>query len=222
MIARKLQRALGAKGFTISKAAEVCGVDRTFLSRLLAGERPPRTREGRLTAEHDERYSNLARGLGLNAEEFVDIVVAEQRAAPTEKADEVDKQFRQTWDLVHKHIPLERKAETSKLVNALFSRAERPGDITKVDDEIMREVPAKENQGGSWSSETEPANTAYLHGSLLPNANTLMEKIAYELIQSGGPMSRSTRVELAALFYNLATRDLSRHWDRLMEIVNMR
>ena len=78
MIAETLRQAIADKEWTISQAAREADVDRTFLSRLLAGHPPPRARDGRRSAELDPRYSQIASALGLNLQHFLNQVRKEQ------------------------------------------------------------------------------------------------------------------------------------------------
>lgn len=82
MIAELLTDALRRKGWSIAAAARECGVNRVFLNRLVTGQVPPRARDRRLTAEHDERYRKLAVGLELpDPDGFIKEVARVQKAA---------------------------------------------------------------------------------------------------------------------------------------------
>ncbi|MFH0857129.1 MAG: hypothetical protein V1848_00060 [Candidatus Magasanikbacteria bacterium] len=56
-------------GASLSALVIKSGLDRTFLTRLAAGEKPPRSREGRSLATDDPRYKKLAAVL-LGIEDF--------------------------------------------------------------------------------------------------------------------------------------------------------
>lgn len=83
MIAGILRTALNSRGWSVTEAAARSGIDRPFLSRLLNGQDPPRTRDGRRTAEHDDRYRKIAVALGLDDPDgFVEMVARIQRGQP--------------------------------------------------------------------------------------------------------------------------------------------
>ncbi len=81
-----LAATMAAQGLSVTAAARKANVDRTFLQRLVRGARPPKSREGRMTAEHDPRYAQLRDSLGLG-EAFIEIVKAEQIGRKPRAAD---------------------------------------------------------------------------------------------------------------------------------------
>lgn len=78
-IATILNEAILARGWNIKKAAKEIGVDRSFLTRLVKGGRPPRLREGtRAAAVADHRYQKIATSLDLDKDLFLGLIHDEQ------------------------------------------------------------------------------------------------------------------------------------------------
>lgn len=120
MISQQLEDALLRKGWTIQQAAQQAGVDRSFLSRLVSGRVPPKTKTGRKVATHDDRYRRLAEALGLDAEAFVDDVVRLQKGESPVPSDVSTALFYIAWEAAQEKAPAaELQAIKADLVSLL-------------------------------------------------------------------------------------------------------
>ncbi len=90
-VASMIKSALERKKWSVKKAAEEIGVERTFLGRLRSGGRPPKLlRAGRASSDKpDERYRRIAKVLDLNEERFLAAVAGTQASASSRTASAV-------------------------------------------------------------------------------------------------------------------------------------
>ncbi len=129
-IADLLQKAVAQKGWSVTEAANRIGVERSFLSRLLAGKTPPKKREGsRSTGRPDARYIKIAKTLGLNEEEFLKAVAERQAARQAQSSKkpttthgfippkEIRRRYPRLRRILEDHLPLLGTAAFLRVAN---------------------------------------------------------------------------------------------------------
>ncbi len=120
VISQQLEDALLRKGWTIQQAAQQAGVDRSFLSRLVGGRVPPKTKTGRKVATHDARYRRVAEALDLDGDAFIEDVVRLQRGESPVASNVSTALFHIAWEAAKdKSPPAELKSIKSTLVSLL-------------------------------------------------------------------------------------------------------
>jgi len=119
MIAEEIKSALARKRWSIARAAKESGVERTFLSRLVNGLPPPRTKKGRQAAEIDPRYRRLAEALCLpNPDAFIqEVMDAQSGPSTTETLSKGQKRFLAYLLGSLREVPIEHKANITALLN---------------------------------------------------------------------------------------------------------
>lgn len=153
-VAERLRTAMGEQGLDITSLASRANVDRSFLSRLLGGGPPPRSREGRETC--DDRYRRLGSSLGLG-EDFLRDVGAEQSAHVGHEAHDpqVERLLQLTasaiWSQTHEDLPLRVRSEALKFLGEVFRTGARLPDPSAKSGgpPWAREVTMVEEDGGN-------------------------------------------------------------------------
>jgi len=214
MIAEQLKAALRRKEWSITAAAEKSGVDRSFLSRLLSGQDPPRTRDGRETAEHDERYWNLAKALDLDAASFVATVARVQKSQPAvlPVSNLLNDRHSRFKNQIDKNRPLRHKPDLVRLMSDCLSA------IVGLS---RAKVLTKEVLGRLGSSPPPPSfmKQPYVEYDYLGlPASRVLERFASArmqtcreigdaLVELDAPYAEDVCIEVAMLFYDLAVLD---------------
>ena len=233
-IAEMLATALREKGWSISGGAAACGVDRSFLSRLVGGYPPPRTKRDRLLADEDERYKRLAKGLGFDPPELlIKAAVREQTVAvPDKDAKERAESFRKAvWDLVKREIdqlnPSYRTPVSQLLRNYVESTMVRDGvelqrealfeDLEPVPvRDPGSEIPGFGAFGGHEAPPREhPAGSGYggdIAGATDESRSSLarlLTRIGDLVYEYDGAARCDAQADVGELFWDLATRKLT-------------
>jgi transcriptional regulator with XRE-family HTH domain len=217
MIADQLKAALRGKKWSISEAASKSDVSRSFLSRLLSGQGPPRTRSGHQTAEHDERYRSLAETLDLpDPSGFIQIVAHAQQTQSA--APPVPEILRRRYPNLHQQIaknqPLRNRADLLRLMGDCLGKAIAP-QAERLKEEVLTRL-KKAPQSPPFRTQMyvthdylgTPSNQR-LSGFASTRTQACRE-IGEALIKVGdnrGDASVDACVEIAQLFYDLALLD---------------
>jgi len=220
VIAEQLKAALRRKEWSVTTAARESGVDRAFLSRLLNGQDPPRSRSGHQTAEHDDRYRRLAKALELDG--FVESVARIQlgQSALPSFFSVLRRRYEGFSRLIAKNQPLRHRPDLLRLMSDCLNESLDSTHAEKLSREIRTKVPT--------TPRTPPAETQQpyvAHGYLgfpsnlrapsypSPRAQTCRD-IAYALIDADHPDEKCLRVciDIAMLFYDLSLFDRSESW----------
>ncbi len=214
MIAEQLKAALRRKEWSITTAAKKSGVDRSFLSRLLSGQDPPRTRDGRETAEHDERYRNLAKALDLDVASFVATVVQVQNSQPAvlPVSTLLHARHSRFKDQIDKNRPLRHKPDLVRLMSDCLSAdfgLPRAKVLTKEVLDLLGSSPPPQS---FMKQPYVEYNYLGLPSSWVLErfASARMQtcrEIGDALIALDAPDEEDVCVEVAMLFYDLAVLD---------------
>ncbi len=217
MIAEQLEAALRRKGWSISTAADKSGVNRSFLSRLVNGQDPPRSRSGHQTAEHDDRYRRLAEALELDG--FVESVARIQQgqsALPT-AFSALRRRYEGFSRLIAKNQPLRHRPDLLRLMNDCLAKSLSPAQAEKLNREIRTNLPKTPRTPPAEAQQPYIAHDYLGFPSnlrspsyLSPRAQTCRD-IGYALIDAGHPDDKCLHacIEIAMLFYDLALLDHS-------------
>ncbi len=214
MIAEQLKAALRRKEWSITAAAKESGVDRSFLSRLLSGQDPPRTRDGRETAEHDERYWNLAKALDLDAASFVATVAQVQKNQPAvlPVSNLLHARHPRFKDQIDKNRPLRHKPDLVRLLSDCLSAVvgfRRAKALTKEVLDLLGSSPPprsfKKQPYVEYDYLGLPSSRV-LERSVSARAQTCRE-IGDALVAIEAPDAEDACVEVAMLLYDLAMLD---------------
>ena len=107
-IADRINAAVEAQRLTGHTAYKVWGLERSFLARLCAGKRPPRTRS-RTYASEDARYQQLAEAMGLTdleRRQFIsDVESAQLRPTESEHPNALQDIVAEIWPKVAAELP---------------------------------------------------------------------------------------------------------------------
>lgn len=214
MISEQLRSALRRKGWSITAAAKKSGVDRSFLSRLLSGQDPPRTRDGRQTAEYDERYWNLAKALDLDAVSFVQAVGRVQKSHPAVLPASILLHARHSRfkDQIDKNRPLRHKPDLVRLMSDCLVAAVGTRRAKALTQEVLDLL------GGSPPPRSFKKQPYVEYDYLgLPSSRVLerydsaraqtCREIGDALVEVKAPDAEDACVEVAMLFFDLAMLD---------------
>lgn len=218
MIAETLQAALNRKGWSVTKAAKASGIDRAFLSRLLNGQDPPRTREGRRTAEHDARYRKVAVALGLeDPNGFIDMVARIQKGQPgaVPVPEALRARYPRFQDQIASNQPLRTRSAFVRLMKDCLVTAFGELQAEQLGKEVQIQL-----RGASQPPlfKTQYVGHDYLgirSSHLLPRLGSQRARFCWQigdaLIEVCGPADDAVRdcVNIARLFYDLALLERS-------------
>ncbi|MCB9741516.1 MAG: helix-turn-helix transcriptional regulator [Alphaproteobacteria bacterium] len=213
MIAETLRQAIADKEWTISRAAREAEVDRSFLSRLLAGHPPPRARSGHRTADSDPRYEQLARALGLDVDVFLSAVRSEQELRVERGPEEYERLLSNALAEIQRQYDPETVAELNMVVGRLSGAIQQAGGTMDYYRKLLAQPPLARRRRGSTSQASE-ASTANHKGrdplwedDNLPALCDGLIELSYRCHTVDADVGLDVRFDLAAVLQKLGTRD---------------
>lgn len=206
-IAEMIQRGLDRKELTVRDAARLAGVDRSFLSRLRAGHRPPRTRRNRQGALDDPRYERIAEVLGIDAEVFLSVVAARQQGGEEEEAVLVDYEqlAEDVWLASMGHLSPVWSAALDQMIE-IVTRAQLLRGSPEACLEVLAGYPRS------------PAALGQATEGGVEGLSDELKQIGDTFRRVPGPYPRKVRRELSQVFYEAAARDVDDIYDLIEKL----
>ncbi|MCA9558317.1 MAG: hypothetical protein H6704_04425 [Myxococcales bacterium] len=196
-------RAMARKGWSVKRTAEECDVARTFLNRFLDPTgKPPRVREGRLTADQDPRYATLARKLGLDVDDFVASVVALQTGTDRPSDASIARLVGDVWRAVRGIVDARDKDWLAPLLEEVVRRATTSQGLARWRATMEDRYPRLDTPDGrsAYQSMSDPERQR------LDASRDALVKLGDAIVIEGPPELLGTRTRVASALFDLSQR----------------
>lgn len=198
-----VMRAMARKGWSVKRTAEECGLARTFLNRFLDPTGlPPRVREGRLTADEDPRYAELARRLGLDVDDFVASVVALQTGVDRPSDATIARLVGDVWRAVRGIVDARDKDWLAPLLEQVVRQSTTTDGLARWRATMEARYPRLDTPGGrtAYQSMSGPQRQQ------LDASREALVKLGDAIVIEGPPELLGARTRVASALFDLSQR----------------